>query len=125
MPPPPEWCRGAACGFGAGSIGSGLSDPSGWRRWPLASRVRCAGVISKAVSFMPSGSKMCFCEMRLERLAADRFDDAADPIDAGAVLPALARIEHQRRARELDPFRRRHLLDAHSHIRIASASQSR
>src|SRR5262245_43731617 len=43
-------------------------------------------------------------EMGLERLAADRLDDAADPIDAGAVLPALARIEHQWRTRQLEPF---------------------
>ena len=32
----------------------------------------------------------------VQRFAAGRFDDAADPIDAGAVLPMRAGIEHQR-----------------------------
>ena len=35
----------------------------------------------------------------VQRFTADRFDDAADPIDAGAVLPTRAGIEHQRGGR--------------------------
>src|SRR5438445_482641 len=36
-------------------------------------------------------------EICLERLAADRFDRLADPIDADAVVPFVAGIECQRR----------------------------
>jgi len=43
---------------------------------------------------------MCFRKC-IQRLAAHRLHDAADPIDVAAVLPALPGIEHQRRAREL------------------------
>ena len=32
----------------------------------------------------------------LERQPADRFDRSADPIEVDAILPALARVEHQR-----------------------------
>jgi hypothetical protein len=35
-------------------------------------------------------------EIDLEGLAADRLDGSSDPIEIDAVLPTLARIEHQR-----------------------------
>ena len=41
-------------------IGSAFNEPSDCRRCPLASRAHCAGEMTKPVSFMPRGSKMCF-----------------------------------------------------------------
>ena len=41
-----------------------------------------------------------FAEIIVEPLLAHRFNNAPDPVDAGAVFPALARIEHQRDARQ-------------------------
>src|SRR6266446_6827396 len=61
-------------------------------------------------------------EIGVERLAADRFHDAADPVDVDAVFPALARIEHQRHAyrRELARGDRRHAgrLDVADHVGV-------
>ena len=61
-------------------------------------------------------------EIGVERLAADRLHDAADPVDVDAVFPALARIEHQRHAyrRELARGGRRHAgrLDVADHVGV-------
>ena len=51
-----------------------------------------------------------FAKIDVERIAADRFDDAADPIDAGAVLPTRAGIEHQRGGRRQFSLRLRQQL---------------
>ena len=51
----------------------------------------------KLVSFMPSGFRIFCLEILFQCLAGDRFHQAAGPIQAGAILPARARLEDQRR----------------------------
>ena len=49
-------------------------------------------------------------QIGIQRLTADRLDNAADPVDIDAVLPCLARIEGERLAqrRALAARHRRH-----------------
>src|SRR5918993_5237758 len=54
-PCPPMCCSGSC---GSSKSGSGVSDPSSPRWCMVARRERISSVVVKAVSFMPSGSKM-------------------------------------------------------------------
>ena len=83
---------------GLSSVESATSAPSAPRWCILARRARIAGVMRKAVLSMPSGPSRWSCIYGAELLAADRLDHLAGPVDADAVLPALAGIEQQRRA---------------------------
>ena len=65
---------------------------------------------------------MCSLKYCLEALAAEALDGLADPVDVDAVLPALARVEHQRQAQRdrlaLDDARDAGVLLVAEHVRV-------
>jgi hypothetical protein len=64
----------------------------------LACLACCSGVGTNPVSAIAQRRKNPLAQIRVERLSADRLDDAADPVDVDAVLPSLAGVEVERPA---------------------------
>src|SRR6478736_726973 len=103
MPPPPENLVGT---LGL-SNGSASSVPSGLRLCTLASRALLGRKDEPRIRH-PERLEDVLAEIRVELLLAHRFNNASDPVDAGAIFPAHAWIEHQRGAGQFGPAGTRH-----------------
>ena len=92
--PPPPMKNSGSCGI-SNSIGS--SAPSALARLHADQPRPLVGPMHEAGIRHAERREDVLAQIDVERLAAHRLDRLADPVDVDAVLPALARIERERR----------------------------